>query len=842
VTFILAWVAFPIVLAVLGLGWGVVVEELSGARLASGALVIPVGLAGAVVVAGLLTTNGVSAPLAVPVEGIVGLAGLVRARTQWPEWRVPKWSLLAALGVLLAYGAPVLATGTATFTGFVKLDDTSTWLGITAHLFSDGRSSAGLQPSTYKLILDVNLAANAYPVGGFMLLGVGAGLTHVDPAWVYQPYLACAGAALAMCLYALIEPLVGSPRLRAVVAFVAAQPALLYGYSLWGGIKEVTAAFLLALIAALCAALARGERAAGARETLPLAVATAALIVTFGPGTAVWVVPALGAVVVVWIVKLLRSRLDHRALRLGGTVAGLAAASAVLALPVWITLARALHVDAGFANSGGAALSTIRLGNLGSPLSGFEIAGIWPVGDFREPVGSGAVPIVLIGLVLAAAVLAGLLSLRARSYGVVLYAAVALCGCAAIDLAGAVPWIVAKALAITSPAVLLAGMAGGAMLWPRNRLAAVAVMAMIGGGVLWSNVSAYRNVTIAPVSRLEDLAHIGELVHGEGPTLVDDFAVYADRYFLRAGDPVEPAEFRTAALTLTDGTVLNGPAAADIDSFSVPTVLPYRSIVTTSSPTESRPSSLYHLRWAGRYYELWQRAAHPTQEVLAHIPYGDSTTTPYCGGATAPDGATAPTQPICSVQPVGTASCKQVASIAGFARSHHAEIVAAERPANSVVRGDQITRPPTWGVTPTAQTITALTPGTASVQVRIDQAERYSVWLGGSFGRGFVVSLDGHRVGRVANDLSLILGYTPVATVELAAGLHTFALTYPRPGLGPGADTDIDTPVATNVLTTLSAIVFEPQQPARLVTVGPQDAKRLCGKLVDWIEVVSPTT
>ena len=37
----------------------------------------------------------------------------------------------------------------------------------------------------------------------------------------------------------------------------AAQPALLYGYSLWGGIKEMTAAFLLALGVALAAPLLR---------------------------------------------------------------------------------------------------------------------------------------------------------------------------------------------------------------------------------------------------------------------------------------------------------------------------------------------------------------------------------------------------------------------------------------------------------------------------------------------------------------------------------------------------------------------------------------------------------
>jgi hypothetical protein len=159
------------------------------------------------------------------------------------------------------------------------LDDTARWLGFTARLFTAGPSTAGLAPSSYKVMLDSYLVAGAYPAGGFMLLGVGRGLLHVDAAWVFQPYLACAGAALAMCLYSLADAVIPSARLRGVVAFVAAQPALLYGYGLWGGIKEMTAAFLLALIAAL-AAIAIRERPASPRRMVPLGVATAALIVT----------------------------------------------------------------------------------------------------------------------------------------------------------------------------------------------------------------------------------------------------------------------------------------------------------------------------------------------------------------------------------------------------------------------------------------------------------------------------------------------------------------------------------------------------------------------------------
>ena len=104
-----------------------------------------------------------------------------------------------------------------------------------------------------------------------MPLGVGAQLTGQDGAWLFQPYLAFLASLLALCLYELVGPLVPQRPLRALVAVVGAQPALLYGYAFWSGIKELTVAFLVALMAALAAAaLARGWQARG---QLPLAVA-----------------------------------------------------------------------------------------------------------------------------------------------------------------------------------------------------------------------------------------------------------------------------------------------------------------------------------------------------------------------------------------------------------------------------------------------------------------------------------------------------------------------------------------------------------------------------------------
>ena len=102
-------------------------------------------------------------------------------------------------------------------------------------------------------------------------LAIGHQLTGQDLAWLYQPYLALLAGMLALALFVLLERLVPSPLARAGMAALGAQPALLYGYAQWGGIKELAAAALLPLIAVHAARLEPGRR------TIPAAVAVAAL-------------------------------------------------------------------------------------------------------------------------------------------------------------------------------------------------------------------------------------------------------------------------------------------------------------------------------------------------------------------------------------------------------------------------------------------------------------------------------------------------------------------------------------------------------------------------------------
>jgi hypothetical protein len=950
---ILSWVLFPLVLAAVGLGWGALVEWAGGER-ELGALAIPLGLAAAIVVAAIFTSFDFSARAAVPVVVVGALAGLVRA---FRRTRVPPAALLAAVGVLLVYGAPVILSGEATFLGYVRLDDTATWLGLTDQLFSHGRNLSSLsEQSTYWLEMNSYLNQAGYPAGAFMLLGIGHWITGIDSAWIFQPDLAVCAAALALCCYELLGPVLSSAWLRAFAAFIASQSALLFGYAAWGGIKELTAAFLLALgIAVGVRTLAR-ERA-GPRDSVAIAVAAAALTVTLGAAAVVYVAPALvvGMTVLLWrgsgrrllavviwdliaalnvvlaalafqivpssilsfatashskgaAILLLAldfgvlgwlpgvSRAGDNVRRVAGVVV-LAAAAAliviagsgatpyialgglvvltalaafppaaslgffagaggplltlpltvVLALPAWLTLSNYLPSGNGFAaGSAASQLHETVYGNLTGALNWLQVGGIWLDGDFRSfpnPPTSSLVNHTLIWAVLAGAAFALVWTLRKRSYGVALYVAVALVSLGILYLDGVVPWVMGKSLAFSSPAVLLAGLAGAAILFSRERVVAmlvgVVLLGAIAGGVLWSNYLQFHNVTLAPRARLSELQKIGGMLAGKGPTFFNEYEIYGDRHFLRAGNPVEPAEYRDVNLPTLGNALLTDPAWADLDSFGLSTLEPYRSLVVRIAPTESQPPSIYGERpvWQGRYYQLWEQPAHPTHRVIEHVLLGDNVDDAYCGAAS---NVTVP-QGLCPIQPAAVPACTQVHALAATASEDHGELLTYQRTNPIVVRASDLSFDPSkwYASRPNLGPALGAAGARATWQLRLPHAiSGYQLWLGGTFSRGFEVTVDGRRIGDISDALDPVGAYERVgAPLDLSAGSHTITVIYH--GESPFAPGSADTEVPT--YDELSAVALSPPtSSAHYLTAAPAKAGELCGRSLDWIEVIAP--
>jgi hypothetical protein len=794
------WLLFGAILVVLSLGCGLLLERAAGLEL-PGPLVVPAGLA-VMICAGELTTKlSGTAPLTTPFVVVLAVVGFVLGRPRRLRSRFGPWPLVAAVAVYVAYLLPVLATGDPTFTGYVKLDDTATWMAMTDGVLAHGHSLAHLAPSTYQATLGAYLGGGE-PVGALLPWGIGHQLAGQDLAWTFQPYLALLGAMLALSLWPLADRLVPSPRLRALVVFAAAQSALIYGYSLWGGIKELAAAVMLPLVVA--SAIPVLEQRARVRSFVPLAIACLAMLSVLAYGGAVWLPLVLAAVAVFafWTWSRSAGRL---------WLAGLLALAAVLA---------ALLVRGGltFAQANGA-LTGGELGNLLHPLNGFQLFGIWPAADFRiDPPDATTLAYVLIALAIAAGTVALVVAWRRRSWTLWLYLASGLVGIALVSARGS-PWVQAKAIAIASPAALLASLVGAAVLlegrpWARarevradaeaprskgamlaSRALGAAALAAVCGGVLWSNATAYHHVTLAPYAQFRELQHIGDEFAGRGPTLLNEYQPYGARHFLRRMDAESPSELRRRTIPLRSGQLLPKAGYADLDQFQLPALLVYRTIVIRTSPVASRPPQPYRLVDAGTWYQVWQRPLRPSRPVLASIPLGNA------------------------VDPTGVASCAVVTSLA------------RSTPTGGLVVAASAERPQVMSVP------SPLPVGETAASFVARAAGRYQVWLGGSFFRLLRVDLDSIRTASSHQQLNEAGEWTPLGSAALGPGRHAVTLSYGDATLYPGSGG----PGGAGPFFPVGPLaVVRASTPRPLTYVAPSAARSLCGARWDWIESLGP--
>ena len=782
-TLLVAWLVFPAALTVLAVGCGLLVDLAAGRRLPL-ALIPAVGFA-AIVVVGFFTLEDATAELSVPVVVAIAIAGLAVGVPRLR--RLPSgWALLAAAGTYAVYAATIVLSGKATFAGYIRLDDTATWMALTDRVMEHGRNLDGLAPSSYEATLAFNLA-DGYPVGAFLPLGVGRAIVGTDVAWLIQPYMAWIAAVLSLGLWTLARPLVESPRLRAAAVFIAAQPALLFGYFLWGGIKEVIAAALIAAGAALVGHLC-AERF-GFRALIPAAVVAASLAAVLSAGGLVWLVPGLALALVVAARTL-------RPAALAGRTAALLAMLVALSVPV---------IAGGLLPPTSSPLTDASArGNLLGPLEPAQVAGIWPAGDFRVDPSAGLLVAALIALAILLACYGLLQAWRRRSWGALAYVGGTLAAAAAIYAFGS-PWVDAKALATASPAIPFAAMVGAAAaIAGGRRLAGAIAVALVALGVLWSNALAYRDANLAPRDQLAELERIGDRIAGQGPTLMTEYQPYGVRHFLRDAEPEGASELRRRQVRLVTGDTLPKGETADTDAIDPGALSIYRTLVLRRSPAQSRPPAAYSLIWRGRYYEVWQRPAGPAP-VDRRIGLGGK------------------------VQPVGRPDCGAVRALAAGA-GPGSELVAATRPPVIEVPLGRATYPSEWAVPGSASFPIPRGAGELEAQVEVPDGGFYEVWLGGSIRPHAELRVDGEPAGEVRNQLNNAGQYVRLGGAELGPGIHLIDVQFDGSDLHPGSG---------GTAGAIGPLVLSPSDAAdaRLVRVPPGRAPLLCGRDWDWVEL-----
>ena len=797
-----AWLLFPLVLAVVALGCGLLVDRLSD-RALPGALLLPVGAATVLVLARFL--------VAVPVPGAAGLAvllavalgGLVVGLARLRELRPDPAAAAAALGVFAVFGAPVFLSGEPSLAGSFVLPDTSHQLALAVHLGDTGTDWRSLPASSFRTGVGKYLVT-AYPIGPQAALGLLAPLGAIDLAWLYQPFLSFLAAITALSLYALVARWLASRALAAVVAFVGAQPALVLGFALQGSIKEITGIAMIVLTSALVAVAVAERRPSQA--LLPAALAAGAALGALGPVAVAYVGLPAAVLGLVWLERWLR-RPRSRAL------AGAVAAVAVVALLVVPVLSGASQAY----STGRAVLArgTAELGNLAGPLEAAQAVGPWLSGDYRYPVRAEALNGVLVAVALVAALLGLALALRRRAVGPLLLV-VAVVPVSVYLLRRGTPYADAKVLVLAAPAVLTTAVFGAAAL-TRGRWRALGwgLAAVVGAGVLVSNALAYHEVRAAPYQRYRELARINERFAGQGPAVFTEYDEYA-KYFLRDVRPISQPERFLQRFPYHPSV----KAMIDLDP-NGPLLQRVPLVVMRRSPTVSRPPSNFRRVWSGRSYEVWRRAPGGSARVLRHLALGQSV-----------------------FQPSARPRCAQVASMARSAARQGGRLAYVERPSTPLYdpladsrTNDQFGFPlrVPYPVYPKAVVIAGA--GRAAAKVRVPRAGRYRPYLEGSFGRGYEVFLDGRRVGKAAYDPSNPGGSVRLSEVTLSAGVHSLELVRGggtlRPGNGGGY---------TSNLLYLGALVLSPPlneaPPVRYVS--PRRAAGLCRRTLDWVEVVVP--
>jgi hypothetical protein len=785
---LLAWVAFPLALTAIAVGCGLLLDVACGRRI-PGALIAPVGLAAVIVAAQFAILSDATAELAVPLVGALAVAGFAIDRP-WRHRRIEPWSLAPPLAVFVLYGAPVLASGEATFAGYVKLDDTATWLAFTDRVMEHGRNLDGLPLSSYEATLDFNLG-QGYPVGTFLPLGIGSIVTGQDPAWTFEPYLALLAAMLALALWSLAGPLVRSPGVRAIVVFVAAQPAILVGYALWGGVKEIAAAALIPLVAALAFPALGGDE--NRRLLIAFATALAALAGVLSAGGAVWVAPILAIAILVGVRSLgVRTTL--------GRIAGLIGVATVLAIPA---------IVAGLPPTSAPLTSAEARGNLLGPLNVLQVAGIWPSGDFRFGPDLEPLTVLLIGIAVAGAAVGVALAIRRRTWSMPAYVLGVLASCGLIVAFGS-PWVDGKALATASPAVLLAAAVAGAVLLEAGpRAAGGAIVIALVAGVAWSNALAYREVNLAPRAQLAELDRIGDRIDGQGPTLITEYQPYGARHFLRDADPEAVSELRRRRLPLRGGGTVRKGHSADTDELALAGLLVYGTLVVRRSPAQSRPPSPYRPTYRGRYYEVWRRAVPDRHRVLAHMSLGDA------------------------LDPTGVPRCSDVVRLARGAgpRGH---LLASRRATPIVVRLRRARHPAAWESSRAgARGLLPRGDGTVHARVGVPTRDVYDVWMGGSARGRLDVAVDGRRAGSARHQINNPGQYVWLGEVPLSRGRHEITLAFHGADLHPGSG---GAPFAAGPVSLSSAGAAD----ARIRRVPAARARSLCAHRWDWIETVAP--
>lgn len=793
--FALTTLVYPVALALLCVGAGLLVDRCSG-RWLPGLLLPTVGAAALIALSQLATYAPHFAPATPYLMAAVALAGYALA---WPRvqvlarsWRAWRWQGAAPVLAYVLALAPVLLAGRPTFSSYLTLSDSAFHMMGADFLLRHGQDFAHLDlRNSYGEYIN-NYYNTGYPSGADTLLGGSAYQLGLPLIWAFQPFNAFMLATAAGPAWLLLRRMGLDGPWAALGALTATVPALVYGYELIGSIKEITS---LGLILTLGALVVMHPRWLRGRPTgvVPFALVAAAGISALGAGFGAWV---LAAVLVLAVVVGGGITADPsggwRLLRL---IAVGVPVTLLAALPTWVHLSKSLNVAQSIAVTGAP-------GNLATPLKATQVFGVWLWESYKHPpVGSDlAITAALIAITVIAVLLGALRLIHRRDYSLLGWVVLTLAVWGGIT-AYSTTWVDAKTLMLTTPVVVLVAWGGVAALRASPlRLAAPVLALVLLGGVIASDAMQYHVSDVAPTARYEELESIDHRFAGRGPTLFTDFDEYS-MYALRDLDVGGP-NFIYGPPAFT-GTSARYRYPVELDRLPSASLRSYPLIVTRRDPALARPPASYRLLWQGTYYQVWGRAPGAARSIAVVALSGSP-----------------------------RAQCARIERLAGVARQRGGGLVAAASPGLVRIALPRTSHPSGWGRVRDGLQLS--TPGRLSATFELPHAGIWDLWLEGQIMPTVSLSVDGHQLASIGAQLggnSVVLNPMTPVPVSLSAGRHRLSLSRggftPAPGEGGSAY--------------LYGLFLAPagtaaQQPLR--SASPSRWRSLCGRSYEWIEVV----
>jgi hypothetical protein len=249
----------------------------------------------------------------------------------------------------------------------------------------------------------------------------------------------------------------------------------------------------------------------------------------------------------------------------------------------------------------------------------------------------------------------------------------------------------------------------------------------------------------------------------------------------------------------------------DPDDLALGYVLEASYMVLRRSPLTSRPPSAYEQVWEGEHYAIWENTG---RDVAAHRVLG-------------PD----------VLDQSAEVSCEGIEELVAEAGVEDGRLAFVERSPGPLLELTDMEYSSAWG--PFENYPGALTfqgPGAATGTVEVEEGQRFELWLEGSVSRAIDVEVDGRPVGEVEGHLNNPGAFLSVGDVTLRPGSHEVRISMGGGTLAPG-----DAGYGLG-LRHIGPLVFSPagEVGREVQTVALDEAESLCGRRLDWVEVIPP--